>query len=87
MAYNRNIEIYKIKVDFVIPLAESPILDANCDIGDFVFIIDDEVWIRHWRTAKDAADDNHENRFSKANCNIQFVRANKGLFEKINNLY
>lgn len=77
MSYHKNIELFKVIVNFVSPLAEAPeISSVKHIIGDTVLIIDDEVWVRNWG-------DSNTFRFSKAIYTPDFVRMNKKLFEPI----
>ena len=75
MSYCKDIEIYKIKGDLRSPSAAEPDRVVNCNVGDHVIIIDDEVWIRDWDSGAKA-------QFSKPSYNAKFVRMNPTIFEK-----
>ena len=75
MAYEKNIEIYKIKGDLNTPLASNPSTPASCGVGDIIIIFDDEVWVRNWN-------DECPNQFAKAVYNPDFVRMNLNIFDK-----
>lgn len=76
MGYEKKIEIYKVIQNFKTPLASNPKQVANCSLGDYLVIMDDEVWIRDWN-------DNREEQFAKAVYSPEFVRMNQNIFEKI----
>jgi hypothetical protein len=75
MSYEKNIEIYKLIANFNIPLASNPTQKANDNIGDLIFIFDDQVWIRDWN-------DDREEQFALAVYSPEFVRMNPSIFEK-----
>jgi hypothetical protein len=75
MGYVKNIEIYKVVVNFNSPLASNPSKIANCSLGDFVLIFDDEVWVKNWN-------DDQEEQFAKAVYSPEFVKMNPSIFEK-----
>lgn len=74
LLFDKEIEIYKIGEDINTPLAEGENKIANSNIGDYVIIIDEEVWIRNWG--------DNENLFSKALYSPDFVRINQKIFKK-----
>lgn len=74
MGYEKNIEIYKVKENFNSPLASDPNRLASCTIGDFVIIIDDDVWVRDWNAQR-------TEQFAKAAYDKNFVGKNPFIFE------
>jgi hypothetical protein len=78
MGYIKKIEIYKIiNAEFATPLACDPeIRKAGYNKGDFVFIIENEVWVTNNNLLEDDA-------YSLAIYSPGFVRMNTSLFEKI----
>lgn len=76
MSYEKKIEIYEIRENFNTPLASNPKQIANNSIGDYLVIIDDEVWIKDWN-------DKREEQFAKANYSPDFVRMNENIFDQI----
>ena len=74
MSYEKNIEIYKMKKDVITPLASNPKIQASCTEGDFIIIIDNEVYVRDYVEGRSA-------QFAKADYSPDFVRMNKFLFE------
>lgn len=77
--YVKKIEIYKLIENIATPLARNPNQIANCSLGDCLFIMDDEVWIRDWNEL-------NTEQFSKAIYSPEFVRLNDKIFEKTNTL-
>lgn len=75
MPYEKKIEVYKVKENFNSPLASNPSKVASCTIGDFVIIIDDEVWVRDWNAQR-------EEQFAMAIYTPEFVRINPFIFEQ-----
>lgn len=75
MKTDTPIEIYKIKENFNSPLERDHNKIASSGIGDYLLIINDEVWIRNW-------DDSKEDNFSKVVYSADFVRINPAIFEK-----
>jgi hypothetical protein len=74
--YRKKAEIYKIKENIKIPLAENPSKMANSNIGDYVMIIDEKVWVVDWQ------DDKNKELFALANINPDFIRLNDSIFNK-----
>jgi hypothetical protein len=75
MPYKKNIEVYEQIANFRTPLAETTNKIADCNIGDFVIIINNEVWVRNWNN-------DNENEFSLAVYSPAFVRINTEIFKK-----
>ena len=73
--HRRNIEIFKLKESINTPLFEDEKKIANCQVGDFVLIVGDEVWIQN-------AYDGSRGQFSQAIYSAEFVRINPILFVK-----
>ena len=82
MSYTKIIEIYRItNCDFVSPLAIAPATQVyRHDVGDFLFIIDNAVWIKNTRITSDEL---NPDEYSQAAYSPEFVRINNKLFEKI----
>jgi hypothetical protein len=78
MGYTLKIEIYRIiNEEFVTPLACDPeIKKAGYYNGDFLFIIDNEVWVTNNNLIEN-------DEYSLAVYSPAFVRMNTTLFEKI----
>jgi hypothetical protein len=78
MTYTKKIEVYKIiNAEFVTPLAVDPeVQRAAYDEGDFLFIIENEVWVTNNKLMEN-------NEYSLAIYSQGFVRMNTTLFEKI----
>lgn len=70
----QQIEIYKQKIKLVTPVSGSRRI-ANCNIGDFIIIVEDKVMVY------DYLDDKREH-YSPASYTPEFVRLNPNLFEK-----
>lgn len=81
MLYTKLIEVYKItNCDFVSPLAIAPATQTyKHKMGDFIFIIDGNVWIKDGKTNTEKT----PNQYSLAAYSAKFVAINKFLFEKI----
>ena len=70
----RNIEIYQLKCELYTPLLFSDEI-ANCQIGDYVLIIDDLVWIYD-------KNDKRSEQYAEAAYSARFVRVNPQIFKK-----
>ncbi|MFA5207507.1 MAG: hypothetical protein WC428_02505 [Candidatus Paceibacterota bacterium] len=75
MAYEKNIEIYKIKGNFNVPLASNPNQIAESGANGFLIIIDDDVFVQDWNAQR-------TEQFAKANFNATFVKLNPAIFDK-----
>ena len=73
--HHRNVEIFKLKLNIKTPTFNDESLIANCQVGDFVLIIGDEVWIQD-------VNDNKFGQYIQAIYTAEFVRINPLLFEK-----
>jgi len=76
MGYRKNIEIYQIKDNIQLPLASNPSKMANLNIGDYVIIEDNKVWIT------DCVEDKNKELFALSSINPAFIRYNDTLFNK-----
>lgn len=76
MSYIKKIEIYKIlNSDFVTPLSVAPKeKNAKYINSDFIFLFDDQVWVRNR---------DNEDEYALAIYSPEFVRLNTMLFEKV----
>ena len=72
--HRQLIEIYRQKIELKTPVANSNRV-ANCNIGDYIIIIDDVVWVY------DYCDEKNEH-YSQASYYPEFIRLNPNLFEK-----
>ena len=74
MGYRKTIEIFKIKDNISLPLAENPAICANSNIGDYVVCWDGEnVWARDWT-------DNETDQFVLLQNNLEFIKLNPSIF-------
>lgn len=78
MGYTKKIEFFQILNDeFVTPLACDPeTKKANYTKGDYLYIIDDQVWVTNNNLLGD-------DEYSLAVYSPAFVRMNTSLFKKI----
>ncbi len=77
MLTSKKIEIYKIlNSNFVTPISGDPTKTVSYIDNDFVFIFDNQVWVRNRNSGVD--DD-----YSLAIYPPEFVRFNKSLFDKL----
>lgn len=76
MGYEKIIEIYKIEHNINSPLASDHNQNANCSVGDYLVIIDNDVWIKDNKAFR-------VEQFAKASYSPQFVRNNTTIFTKI----
>ena len=71
-----GIEIYVLISELKTPLYNCPEKTANCSVSDFIFIIDEEVWIRDYSM-------DIKEQFSQASYSPEFVRLNPTIFKLI----
>jgi len=73
-----GIETYVLISELKTPLYNCPEKTACCNVGDFIFIIDEEVWIRDYTKE-------YKEQFSQASYSPEFVRLNTTIFKAIIN--
>lgn len=72
--HRQRIEIYKQVLDLKTPVFNSDRI-ANCKVGDFFMIIEDNVWV--YDSSKDMKE-----HYSQAAFYPDFIRQNPNIFEK-----
>lgn len=72
----RNVEIFKLVQDIKSPTFENVNRLTNTNVGDFVLILGNEVWVQDRNTHK-------KEQFVQASYVPEFVRANPIIFEKL----
>jgi len=73
LQHHINIEVFKLAQAIKTPTFDDESIIANCNVGDFVMIVGDQVWIQ----------DTNEGKFGqyvKAIYTAEFVRINPLLF-------